>query len=128
MKRALLAFVLFLAAASVPLTANAMSVRKFQELDAAAAGKPEASGYDMYLRGLYEAITAFNADAERRQGHALYCMPRSVNVAPVNLREMIRTRSARLKRSLSSGEFEALLDSDLALFLLDGFREGFPCG
>lgn len=108
--------------------ADAMTLRKFQELDAA-ADKPEATAsLDMYLRGVYEGVLATSADAEKREGRPLFCMPRSVSLAPINIREMMKKRTARLRRSLSSGEYEALFDAELGLFVLDGLREGFPCG
>jgi hypothetical protein len=124
-----LAFVIVLAAAcGLAASADAMTLRKFQELDAA-ADKPEATAaLDMYLRGIYEGVVAINADAEKREGRPLFCMPRSVGVAPINIRDMMKKRTARLRRSLSSGEYEALFDSELGLFVLDGMREGFPCG
>jgi hypothetical protein len=112
---------------SVP--AGAMTVKEFFDLEAASSVRKQRSTLGrIYLDGALEAYTHANAEAQRAGQARLFCDVPGLPPHVENVRAMLRSDAAELRRALSAAEFDAFYrTTDLTHFLLTSLKKHYPC-
>lgn len=119
--RTLLATVFLLTMSAVQASANT-TVKQYK-IDMAANG-PASQFTKIYIFGVGEGYLWYNIAATFENRKPLYCPPQKLSLSAENYKDIIDRQIAALATRKTQVELDEM---SIAMILLDGLRETFPC-